>query len=173
MKYNLNKEQLKLTCINLSDEIKKDDKLPQKIFLTTERGDRISNIKSLIDNLKSNGFIILNPKNENTKSLLMLIKSAKTLITEKSSILNNIHIIRNTPYYVLSSNTENNYSQGLFHSAGMYRQFHKGLEQKILCVDDPFTDDKKKIQNDYKYKMMNSKRIKVDIDKVIDLIKSL
>ena len=27
MKYNLNKEQLKLTCINLSDEIKKDDKL--------------------------------------------------------------------------------------------------------------------------------------------------
>ena len=27
MKYNLNKEQLKLTCINLSDEIKNGDKL--------------------------------------------------------------------------------------------------------------------------------------------------
>ena len=26
MKYNLNKEQLKLTCINLSDEIKKADR---------------------------------------------------------------------------------------------------------------------------------------------------
>ena len=157
----------------LANEIKTNNELPNKIFLTTEREDRISNLKILIKELKNNGFKILNPKNESIKDLLTLIKSAKTLISEKSSILNNIHIVRNMPYYVLSSPTENNYSQRLFHSAGMYRQFHKGLEHKILCEDDPLNNNINNMKNDYKYKLTNSKRIKVDMNQINEQIRSL
>ena len=157
----------------LANEIKKNSSLNDKIFLTTEREDRISNIKILIKVLKDNGFKILNPKNESIKDLLILIKSAKILISEKSSIGGNIHIVRDMPYYVLSSPTENNFSQGVFESAGMYRQFHTCLEHKILCENDPSDNNRNFKPNHYRLKLMNAKRIRVDMDKINKLMKSL
>jgi len=157
----------------LANEIKKNSSLNDKIFLTTEREDRISNIKILIKVLKDNGFKILNPKNESIKDLLILIKSAKILISEKSSIGGNIHIVRDMPYYVLSSPTENNFSQGVFEGAGMYRQFHTCLEHKILCENDPSDNNRNFKPNHYRLKLMNAKRIRVDMDKINKLMKSL
>ena len=162
-----------LTNNILANQIKMDNTLPQKIFLTTEREDRISNIKILIKELKNNGFKILNPKNESIKDLLTLIKSSKILISEKASIISNVHIVRNRPYYVLDSPTETNFSQGLFHTAGMYRQFHKGLEHKITGVDDPMDDNTNYRPSHYRFKLMNAKRIKVDMNKIQKLMKSL
>ena len=157
----------------LANKIKKDSSLNDKIFLTTEREDRISNIKILIKALKDNGFKILNPKNESIKDLLILIKSAKILISEKSSIGGNIHIVRDMPYYVLSSPTENNFSQGMFEGAGMYRQYHTCLEHKVLCENDPSDNITNFKPNDYRLKLMNAKRIRVDMDKINKLMKSL
>ena len=162
-----------LTNNILANEIKVDNTLPQKIFLTTEREDRISNIEILIKELKNNGFKVLNPKNESIRDLLTLIKSSKILISEKASIIGNVHMVRNMPYYVLDSPTENNFSQGLFHTAGMYRQFHKGLEHKIPGLDDPMDDNTNYKPNHYRFKLMNAKRIKVDMNKIHELMKSL
>ena len=139
----------------LENEIKENTE-NDKIFLTTGRNDRISNIDELISELKVAGFKIIIPQNFEIYELLIYIKSASVLISEKASILNNVHLVRNKPYLILSSISENNLDKKLFNGAGIYKQFHTGLFRDILCDDDPV------IQNVRPYK----KRIKVDIQKL-------
>ena len=139
----------------LENEIKENTEY-DKIFLTTGRSDRISNIDELISELKLAGFKIIMPQNYEIYELLIYIKSASVLISEKASILNNVHLVRNKPYLILSSMSENNLDKKLFNGAGVYKQFHTGLFKEIMFEDDP------KIQNVRPYK----KRIKVDIQKL-------
>ena len=144
----------------LSHEIIADSSSPQKIFLTTEREDRIANIDQLKNELLDLGFKIINPSKYEIKNLLTIIKSAKVLISEKASILNNVYLVRDTKYFILSSETEKDLDLRLFHGAGIYKEFHRGLAKEIYCEDSP------KIQDLRAYK----KRIVVNIKKVISII---
>ena len=129
----------------LENDIKENTE-NDKIFLTTGRSDRISNIDELISELKVAGFKIIIPQNYEIYELLIYIKSASILISEKASILNNVHLVRNKPYLILSSMSENNLDKKLFNGAGIYKKFHTGLFTEIMCEDDP------KIQNVRPYK---------------------
>ena len=92
--------------------------------------------------------------------LLRLIKSSNILISEKASVFNNVLLIRNKKYFLLSSESENNLDTRLFAGAGIYKEFNRGLFNEILFSDDPV------IQNVKAYK----KRIKVDINKLSSII---
>jgi capsular polysaccharide biosynthesis protein len=145
----------------LNTIIKKNKFSPKKVFLTSEREDRISNIYELKKLLENSGFTIVNPKDYNVFELLTVIKSADILISEKASILNNVHLVRDEKYYLLSSITEKSLNKKLFYGAGIYKEFHRGLFQEIYCEDDPIN------QNVRAFK----KRIKVNINLLLSEIK--
>lgn len=146
----------------LSKIIYKNKILPKKIFLTTGREDRISNINDIKEKLQSLGFTIIIPNNYKIIDLLNIIKSAELLITEKASISNNVHLIRDKKYFLLSSMTENNLDIKHFIGAGIYKEFNRGLAKEIYCEDDPIN------QNVRAYK----KRIKVNINNLLNIIKN-
>lgn len=129
---------------------------PKKIFLTTDRNDRISNIKELKKFLINENFEIIISNNYEINELLSIIKSADIVITEKASILNNVILIRNSKYIILSSITETNLSKKLFFGAGIYKEFDRGIYKEIFCEDDPVN------QNVRAFK----KRIYVNINKL-------
>ena len=146
----------------ISSKLYKKKKLPKKVFLTTGREDRISNIVKLNKKLQSLGFEIVIPGNYEIINLLNIIKSAEILISEKASVLNNVHLIRNNKYFLLSSETEKNLDAKLFIGAGIYKEFNRGLAKEIYCVDDPGN------QNVRAFK----KRIKVNIDNLLSVIQN-
>jgi hypothetical protein len=139
----------------LSDEYKDIN-----IFLTTERAERITNIKNLVDSLKKKNFEVLNPTHVDVQTLLTKIRNCNILITEKASIANNLNIIREKPFYILLSRNEKNLSKKLFAGAGIHKSFLTGLMKEIYCDDDPFAENIKP------YK----KSIRVDINKLFSEI---
>mgnify|MGYP001384521296 FL=1 len=92
--------------------------------------------------------------------LLTIIKSSEILISEKASILNNVYLVRDTKYFILSSETERDLDIRLFHGAGIYKELHRGLAKEIYCEDSP------KNQNERAYK----KGIIVNIKNMISII---
>jgi len=146
----------------LNGEIKVNNKLPKKVFLTTGRQDRISNIDEVKKELQSLGFEVVIPSNYNIFDLLTIVKSANVLISEKASVLNNVHLVRNRKYFLLSSITEKNLDMKLFIGAGIYKEFNRGIAQEIHCEDDPVN------QNVRAFK----KRIRVKTDVLLSIIKN-
>lgn len=144
----------------LNEFIHDEPKLNKNIFITTDREDRISNINEVKKFLLKNNFEIIVPNKYEIIDLLRLIKSSNILISEKASVFNNVLLIRNKKYFLLSSESENNLNMRLFAGAGIYKEFNRGLFNEILFKDDPV------IQNVKAYK----KRIKVDINKLSSII---
>jgi hypothetical protein len=144
----------------LNNEIKFHESFSKKIFLTTGRKDRISNLNELKKILIQRGYEIIIPNDYSIHELLNKIKSAEILISEKASVLNNVNIIRNKKYFVLSSKSENNLNLKLFLGAGIYKELDRGMINDIYCDDDPVH------QRLRPYK----KRIKVDINNLLSSI---
>jgi len=127
---------------------------PKKnIFITSGRNERISNIGEVINFFQEMNYEIVYPDKTPIKELLLKIKYSKILISEKASIINNIHLCRDSHYYILSSKNEIINDNKKFCYAGIYKSLHKGLYEDIFCDDDPA------LQNNIPYK----NRIKVDI----------
>lgn len=144
----------------LNKKINFNSSLSKKIFITTDREDRISNISELKKFLKENNFEVVIPSDFNIEDLLSIIKSAKILISEKASILNNVFLIRNDNFFILSSKTEKNLDKRLFVGASIYKEYNREIFDEILCDDNPTS------QNVRAFK----KRIKVDIEKLSKVI---
>jgi hypothetical protein len=108
-----------------------------KIFLTSGRNSRISNVDEVCNFLEKRNFKIVHPQKMPIIDLLSIIKYSKCLISEKASTLNNIHLCRNNKYYILSSSTEKIDDNKKFSYAGIYKSFHKGMYEEIFCNDDP------------------------------------
>ncbi len=104
-----------------------------KVFLTSKRDERIKNIVDVVDLLKKKGFKIIDPRDKEILDLLQIIKSCEVLITEKASTLNNLHLCRNKPYYIFSSDNEKIDDIKKFTYAGIYKCYHKGLYVDIFC----------------------------------------
>ena len=73
----------------------------KNLFLSSGRSSRISNIKDVEDYFKKKEFEVIDPSNLPIIDCLSKIKNANVLVTEKASILNNIHLVRdkNILYY--------------------------------------------------------------------------
>jgi len=134
----------------------------EKIFLTSNRKSRISNIDELSSKLKENGFKIINPSKIEIVDLINIIRNCKILICEKASVMNNLLFARDKTFYLLCSKTEKNLKIEYFVGAGIYKTFLSGIIKEIYCDDDPIN------QNEKPYK----KRIRVNSDNLIkNLIK--
>jgi hypothetical protein len=140
----------------LSSKIENDNFKNKKVFLTSERFQRISNIKDLIIFLKKKSFMILNPKNINILELYKILNSAQCVISESGSIANNIHIARNKPYYLLLPDNYKIINRKWYRLAIIYNNFHSCLYRPIFC--------KKTINKDYPIPL--TEQITVDLNKL-------
>jgi len=122
----------------LANKIENNIYLNKKVFLTSERSERILNIKNLISYLKKKNFIILNPKNMDLLKMLKLLNSAKCVISESASIAHNIHIARHKPYYLLLSNEDKIINKEWDRLTTAYSNFHSGLFYPIYCKKTSF-----------------------------------
>tara|TARA_B100000700_G_C14993901_1_gene832767 strand:- start:311 stop:1378 length:1068 start_codon:yes stop_codon:yes gene_type:complete len=132
----------------------------KKIFLTTERSDRISNIDELIKKLSDLDFKIINPTDYNIIDLCNYIKNSEILICEKASIMNNLLLARDKKFYLLSSQEEKDLNHKFFIGAGIYKTFIFNLVNEIYCPKDPENQNEKPYKN----------RIKVDINKLKNIL---
>lgn len=132
----------------------------KKVFLTTERADRISNIEELKKKLSENGFSIINPKNLNIVDLFSCIRNSDILICEKGSVMNNLLFSRDKYFYLLSSKREKNLEKMYFAGAGLYKSYLMNLIREIYCDSDPIYQDKKPY----------GIRIKVNVERLLDLV---
>jgi len=81
-----------------------------RIFLTSERPNRIVNLDEVKFFLKQKGFQILNPKDYSFEETLILLRDAELVVTEAGSITHNILLSRSKPYHVLVSENAQNMS---------------------------------------------------------------
>jgi capsular polysaccharide biosynthesis protein len=138
----------------LNNYLINNSELQRNIFITSGRNERISNIEEVINFFQKINYEIVYPDKTPIKELLLKIKYSKILISEKASLINNIHLCRDSHYYILSSKNEIINDNKKFCYAGIYKSLHKGLYEDIFCDDDPA------LQNNIPYK----NRIKVDIN---------
>ena len=94
-----------------------------KVFLTSERADRISNIAIVKKYLIEKGFYILNPRDHDFLDTLALVQNADILLTESVSIMLNILISRFKPYHCLLSETATEMSSENFIGGGIFNTF--------------------------------------------------
>ena len=128
----------------------------KKVFLTSERVERISNIKEVINYLKKKNFIIINPKKFHVLNLFRILNSAKIVISEHASISHNIHIARNKPYYLLLPQTFKTINKKWYRITSIFNNFNSSLYKPIYCENS----DKKK------YIIPLQEQIKVDLKKL-------
>tara|TARA_Y100000992_G_C21264285_1_gene493062 strand:- start:634 stop:1710 length:1077 start_codon:yes stop_codon:yes gene_type:complete len=117
----------------LSSRIENYDYKEKKVFLTSERVEKIINITELIIFLKKKNFLILNPRKTNIDKLFKILNSAKIVISEFASISHNIHISRNKPYFLLMSNDDKKKNLKWYRLTHFYKNFHASLFKPIYC----------------------------------------
>lgn len=115
----------------LSEKIENTDFRRKKIFLTSERVHRISNISEVINYLKKKNFIIINPKKFSILKLFKILNSAKTVVSESGSISHNIHLSRNKPYYLLLPSAFKVINKTWYRITTIYNNFHSSLYRPI------------------------------------------
>ena len=140
----------------LSLKIENENFKNKKVFLTSERVEKISNIKDLIIFLKKKNFTIVNPKNYTTLQLFRILNSAKVVVSECASISHNIHLSRNKPYYLLLPNTFKTINKKWYRITGIFSNFHSCLYKPIYFKN---SDDK-----NYAWPLLE--QIKVDLKKL-------
>jgi hypothetical protein len=140
----------------LSSKIENIDFVSKKIFLTSERVSRISNINEVINFLKKKKFNIINPKKFTILRLLKILNSAKTVVSESGSISHNIHISRNKPYYLLLPNAFKIINKKWYRITTIFNNFHS-------CLYKPIYFDTK---NKKKYTIPLQEQIVVELKKL-------
>jgi len=141
----------------ISSKIENTEYRKKRVFLTSEREEKIANIKELISFLKKKRFLILNPKNVSIEKLLKILNSAKIVISEFASISHNIHISRNKPYYLLMSTNDQNINYKWYRLTHYYKNFHTRLfkpiysdtvgDKKFIPYQSQIIVDIKKLKN--------------------------
>tara|TARA_B110000259_G_C14024111_1_gene404051 strand:+ start:1815 stop:2882 length:1068 start_codon:yes stop_codon:yes gene_type:complete len=115
----------------LSEKIENTDFRHKKIFLTSERSQRISNISEVINYLKKKNFTIINPKKFSILELFKILNSAKTVVSESGSISHNIHLSRNKSYYLLLPSAFKVINKKWYRITTIFNNFHSCLYKPI------------------------------------------
>ena len=95
-----------------------------KVFLTSGRQSRISNISELTKVLLENSWTVINPLSCPSAIMLILLSSAGILVSENGSILFNCFLSRSLPYYVLASSRSKELSPRDMAGGGIYNSYH-------------------------------------------------
>jgi hypothetical protein len=117
-----------------------------KVFLTSQRADRVVNSEALCDFLSSRGWEIVNPMEMENQVVLSKVANSEKLICENGSILFNCFMARSNPYIVLCSQRSTRYLEGeAWAGGGVYNYFHKDVLSYFPCkvifeADHPFSD---------------------------------
>ena len=131
----------------------------KNLFLSSGRSSRISNIKDVEDYFKKKEFEVIDPSNLPIIDCLSKIKNANVLVTEKASILNNIHLVRDKKYFILSSSSERTNSKKSFTYAGIYKSLNEGISKDIICEDDPQNQTVKPFKKRIRVNLSNLNKI--------------
>ena len=112
----------------------------KKVFLTSYRTERITNLEELLEYFKLNNFEVVDARNCDVLTASK-IRNADVLICEDGSISHMPLIHRNEKYFVLRSNhfkfkhSEAYYEYSEAHYAGgfIFTEFHEGLRIHVPC----------------------------------------
>ena len=111
-------------------------RLPEKVFFTTLREDRITNIKDVVNHLSLLGFAVISPQHmHEIPNLLRIISRAKILIAEQGSIHQNVLISRDRPYFLLASESSRRQTRYEASCGGIYTSYHSHLIETLHCPD--------------------------------------
>ena len=109
---------------------------PEKLWLTSMRSERISNLESVCKLFRFHGFTVLDPTGLPIDQLLMRLRRASSLWCEHGSMVLNPLLSRTRPYRVLELDPTgyNDYPSELaFLGGGLYNTFHRGLIKPFFC----------------------------------------
>jgi capsular polysaccharide biosynthesis protein len=144
-------------CSQIFGEVQSQTQISaRKVFLTSERADRIENIDAVIAFLKSKNVYILNPLRHGFEGALAILRDAEVVISESGSITHNILIARIRNFYILCSPRCSQLSSAEFAGGGIYNAYKEYLCHYIECKSiqkqshHPFSDLIKVDLNDLK-----------------------
>ena len=149
-------QSLLITKSILASKIENNNFTDKKVFLTSERVERISNIKEVIAYLKKKNFFILNPKKFSVLQLFKILNSAKLVVSECASISHNLLLSRNKPYYILLPSDFKTINKRWYRITGIFTNFHSSLYQPLYSENS----------DNRKYNIPLQQQIKVDLRKL-------
>jgi len=109
---------------------------PRRIFLCSQRHERILNLEAVEGLFRAHGYSVLNPTFHPPQQLLHWIRQASTLWCEQGSMVMNALLSRDRPYRLLELSPLNScrYSRELrMLGGGVYNSFHLGLINPFYC----------------------------------------
>jgi len=109
---------------------------PRRIFLCSQRQERILNLVCVQDLFRDHGYAVLNPTSHSPKQLLRWIRQASSLWCEQGSMVMNALLARDHPYRLLELSPFNSchYPSELHMlGGGVYNSFHLGLIKPFYC----------------------------------------
>ena len=109
---------------------------PCRIFLCSQRQERIANLEAVEDLFRVHGYSVLNPTSHAPQQLLRWIRQASSLWCEQGSMVMNALLSRDRPYRLLELSSLNfcRYPSELqMLGGGVYNSFHLGLIKPFYC----------------------------------------
>ncbi len=108
-----------------------------KVFFTSNRTSRISNISEVISLFQKNGFIVMSATENSFDLELSILSGAKTLFIENGSILLNSLIIRKSLTYVFTGEKSEFLNEQEYAGGGIYNSFKWDILEYIYCNEFP------------------------------------
>ena len=109
---------------------------PRRIFLCSQRQERIANLDAVQDLFRDHGYAVLNPTSHPPQQLLRWIRQASSLWCEQGSMVMNALLSRDRPYRLLELDPliSSRYPRELqMLGGGVYNSFHLGLIHPFYC----------------------------------------
>ncbi|WP_415399111.1 hypothetical protein [Synechococcus sp. W4D4] len=119
-----------------SEEPLSESSSPRRIFLCSQRQERILNLEAVQDLFRDHGYSVLNPTSHLPKQLLRWIRQASSLWCEQGSMVMNALLSRDRPYRLLELSPLNSCrypSELQMLGGGVYNSFHLGLIKPFYC----------------------------------------
>jgi len=121
-------------CLSASmpgfDPFSSESSCPDRIFLCSQRKERILNLDAVVGLFQDHGYLVLNPTSITPQQLLPRLRQASTLWCEQGSMVMNALLARDGPYRLLELDPLHSscYPRELqMLGGGIYNSFHLGL----------------------------------------------
>ena len=109
---------------------------PERIFLCSQRQERILNLDAVAGLFREHGYVVLDPTSITPHQLLLRLRQASMLWCEQGSMVMNALLARDRPYRLLELDPLHSscYPRGLqMLGGGIYNSFHLGLITPFFC----------------------------------------
>ena len=113
-----------------------DSPRQERIFLCSQRQERILNLDAVAGLFRDHGYVVLDPTSITPHQLLLRLRQASTLWCEQGSMVMNALLARDRPYRLLELDPLHSscYPRGLqMLGGGIYNSFHLGLITPFFC----------------------------------------